>query len=158
MILDQLSLWRRYSDLAPGFDLAFAFLERSLAALEPGRHAISGDDIYASVSDSRTRPHADLKFETHEAFIDIQVLTRGRETILWTPRDALQVAEPYLPEKDVAFYRTPAVSTPLNLAPGLMAVFFPEDAHAPGGVFAGASGTAAGEAVRKVVVKVRRRA
>jgi YhcH/YjgK/YiaL family protein len=149
MILDELSNWSRYAGIAGRLDFGFAFLERSLETLEPGRHAISGEDVFAIVSDYRTRPLADLKFEAHETFIDIQVLSRGRETILWAPRDTLTVSEEYSAEKDVAFYRAPEVSMPLVMTSGSFAVFFPTDAHAPGGEHLAATD------VRKIVVKAR---
>lgn len=69
--------------------------------------------------------------EAHKKFIDIQVPLKGVEVMGWAPVEGLKnVLQPYNEEKDVAFYGDSA-STLFNVLPGQMAVFFPEDAHAP---------------------------
>ncbi len=149
MILDALDGSRRLGALHPLFPEAFSFLECHASSLEPGRHEIRGGALYASVSDYRTRPLSDLRFEAHERYIDIQLLSRGRERILWSPAAGLEIAKPYHAEKDILFFEPPREPGVCLLEPGLFAVFFPSDAHAPGGE----RGT--GEEVRKIVVKVR---
>jgi biofilm protein TabA len=149
MIADTLDQCRRYTCLSPRFAAAFEFLAKLPADAPPSRHELEGDDCFALVQSYTTRPPAQVNFESHRRYIDIQFIQSGVETILWAPLGALQVAQPYVAEKDVAFYAMPAQATPVNLRAGEFAIFFPEDGHAPGLEYDGAS------AVRKVVVKVR---
>ncbi len=150
MISDTLQQCRRYAGLSPRFAAAFEFLEKLPANQPLGRYNIDGDNCYALVQAYTTKPRDQAKFETHQKYIDIQFLQAGRETMLWSPLAALpQVTQPYLPEKDVIFYATPAQMTPINLGAGQFVIFFACDGHAGGLESEGPS------EVRKVVIKVR---
>lgn len=152
MIADTLEQSRRYTSLAPRFAAAFEFL-RHLPADQPlGRHDIAGDDCFALVQAYPTKPIAEAKLEAHRSYIDIQFIQSGRETLLWAPLAGLAETRAYDAEKDFALFATPSLATPLRLRAGDFAIFFPEDAHAPGLELDGSS------LVRKVVVKVRRSA
>jgi len=150
MITDTLTQCRRYTDLSPRFAAAFDFLEQLPADKPDGRFDIEGDDCFALVQSYITRPLSQAKFEAHQKYIDIQFIQAGRETILWSPRAALmRVTEPYVAERDIAFFANPPQWTPVNLSGGQFVIFFPEDGHAPGVE----SGVAT--EVRKTVIKVR---
>jgi biofilm protein TabA len=150
MITDTLAQSHRYIGLSPRFAAAFEFL-RQLSARQPdGRYDLDGDNCFALVQTYTTRPLAEAKFEAHRQYIDIQFIQTGRENILWSPLAALsQVTEPYVAERDIAFFANPPQWTPINLGAGQFAIFFPEDGHAPG-----IESNAPSE-VRKVVIKVR---
>ena len=150
MIADTLDQIYRYQTLSPRFPAAFEFLKKLPADIALGRHDIDGDNCYALVQTYSTKPMAQAKFEAHRKYIDIQYLQTGRESLLWSPLSALtQVTQPYVEEKDVAFFATPPQVTPVNLRAGDFAIFFPEDGHAPGMECAGST------EVRKIVIKVR---
>lgn len=149
MIIDRLSNWRTCAPLSPLLCEAFGWLETHADSASPGTHELRGRDLRALVSDYTTRPIEALRFEAHRDFIDIQCLARGEETLLWAPAAGLEIETDYDPTKDIAFYRMPAGPTPVRLVPGLFAVLFPGDGHAPGGV------TTAPMEVRKIVMKVR---
>lgn len=146
MILDHLAQADRYARLHPLFAKAFAFLrENDLALLSPGRHAIDGDQLYASVDEKPGRGRSGARLESHRQYIDIQVAVSGQEEIGWKrTAQCREVTEPFLPDNDIAFYGDDPV-TWLALPPGHFTIFWPEDAHAP----------LAGEgALRKVIVKI----
>ena len=150
MIADTLKQRHRYTNFSPRFAAAFDFLEKLPANQPLGRCDIDGDDCFALVQSYTTRPFAQVKFESHRKYVDIQFIQTGRETILWTPLATLtQVTQPYAADQDVALYANPHQMTPLMLCPGDFAIFFPTDGHAPG--------LEADDAteVRKVVIKVR---
>lgn len=150
MIADTLELSRRYAGLHPRFAAAFDFLKKLPADQPAGRYEIEGDNSFALVQSYTTKPLAQAAFEAHKKYIDIQFIQAGRETLLWSPLVALtQVTKPYVEEKDVMFFATPAQVTPVNLRAGEFVIFFPEDGHAPGVEYNGA-----GE-VRKIVIKIR---
>lgn len=132
MILDTLSLWRRYAALHPRFPRAFSFLEHVTAATDVGRHEIEGDDLFALVQRYDTRPAAGMQFEAHRRYIDIQFIARGREVIHWSPLAALtEVTLAYDPAKDAALFKAIDGMTPVRLAAGQFTIFFPDDAHMP---------------------------
>ena len=148
MILDSLQNAGQYERLHPAFAAAFAFLRRvacSPAALPPGRHEIDGENVFALVSESAGRGREKSPLEAHRRHIDIQYVVRGTDVMGWRPVQCCTAAKPYDPEKDIEFHAEQP-ETWLEVPAGRLAIFFPEDAHAP----------LAGEGlVRKVVVKVR---
>jgi biofilm protein TabA len=150
MISDKLERLAFYASVSPRFPAAIKFLLNNPAALADGRHDILGDDCFALVQGYNTKPLAEAAFEAHRIYADIQVILAGEETLLWTPLENVgAVTQPYAAEKDIAFYASPRSSSALNLRAGEFAVFYPNDAHAPG------MQTHGPVAVRKVVIKVR---
>ena len=95
---------------------------------------------------SQTKPKTkeEAKLETHNQFIDIQIPLSGVEVMGYTPRTDLP-EEAYNAEKDITFYKGLAKDY-LTITPGMFAIFFPQDGHAPG---------VTPDGVKKVIVKVR---
>ncbi len=132
MIVTRLEDINRYRGLSTNLDTAFDWLlKEKWQNIEQGKHAIFGEAIYALVQSYKSKEHAACRFEAHRSFIDIQMLTSGEEIIEALPREGLEVLEPYKP--DIEFYVTPKDSAACRLfmKPGLLAIFFPEDAHRP---------------------------
>lgn len=132
MILDVLDNADRYLTLNKGFKTAFSFLMRSdLQKLAPGRHEVANDRVFSLVEDApgRKREHAEL--ESHEKYIDIQLVISGTDMMGWKRKaTCTQVSKEYNPGKDIGFFRdTPDVWLPVSA--GMYAIFFPEDAHMP---------------------------
>lgn len=147
MIVDRIENAQVYYALHPAFEKAFAFLRRpDLAGLEDGAHEIDSRELYALMQSPDGRTRGDAKLEAHRLYIDIQYLIRGDEEIGWKPTAKCGgLARAYEQEKDIEFYSdTPSFY--LHLQPGMFALFFPGDAHAP--VIAQGS-------LHKCVVKVR---
>jgi YhcH/YjgK/YiaL family protein len=146
MILDRLTNAGRYMAVHPRFGKAFDFLRRTnLAALEPGRHEICGDDVYVVVIRRDGKGRQGTKLEVHKKYVDIQFAVAGRDAIGWKDAADCSGGGGYDAEKDTELFICEPdlwVDTP----PGAYAIFFPEDAHAP----MGATGP-----LHKVVVKVR---
>lgn len=115
-----------------------------------GRYDLEGDDIFLQVMDCETRPASQASPEIHRQYIDVQYLVSGREQIGFAvDTHENQVAEDHLDERDVLFYQDMVGEKTLDLYPGDLAIFFPQDVHRPT--------CAVGEPapVRKVVVKIR---
>ena len=147
MIIDSLHNAERIEGMNPYFKEVFDFLRSAdLASLEPGRIDINGDNAWISVMETTGKPKDKAALETHDVYIDIQVLIEGRETFGWKPRRELKQVRPQDPAKtDIDFYDDDA-SFYFPLSPGCFAVFFPEDGHAP----------CVGEGnIKKLVAKVR---
>jgi len=148
MILDSLKNSARYHALNPRLERAFRFIAQTdLEALEPGLHAIEGDDIFVNVLDTELKKPCDAKLEVHNAYLDVQVLVRGREERFgWSERaDVREPLADFDAEKDIQFFDD-APQTYYTVRPGQFTILLPDDAHAP----------MVGEgAIKKIIVKVR---
>ncbi len=92
---------------------------------------ISGNKIYAINSIYITKGPSEQKFEGHKRYIDLQYIIEGEELInLASIKDSVPVSG-YDPKKDVCFFDVKHYST-LLLTSGMIAIFFPDDIHAPG--------------------------
>lgn len=146
MILDRLDRASSYAGAHPLFAHAFRFLARpDLASLPDGRHETGDPRVYALVSRTNGRGREASPLEAHDRNADIQVILAGTDTMGWRDRaGCARVKSPYDAAKDLILYED-APADWFDVPTGFMAVFLPEDAHAP---------LAGKGAVHKVVVKV----
>ncbi|MEO0513873.1 MAG: YhcH/YjgK/YiaL family protein [Planctomycetota bacterium] len=138
----------RYAHLHPLLGEAFAALREFDPATLDGRLDLRGDDLFLNVERYTTQPADQRRFESHRTYLDVQTIFTGRESIYVEPTDRLDIIEPYDADRDVVFYSGPH-DTRLDLHPGDLAIFFPEDGHKPVCVCGGPA------EVLKVVAKVR---
>ncbi len=144
MVIDKIENLENYASLNPLFAQAIEFLKQTdLNAHEIGKVKLQGDDLVVNFAQARPKTKEEAKLETHNRFIDIQIPLDGVEVMGYTPRADLPEAE-YNAEKDITFYPGLAESY-LTIKPGMFAIFFPEDGHAPG---------VTPDGVKKVIVKV----
>lgn len=145
MIIDKLENIGMYASVNPLFAQAIEFLKSTdLNAHELGKVVLKEGELFVNFAAARPKTKDDAKIETHNNFIDIQIPLTGTELMGYMPRTDLAEAE-YNAEKDVAFYPGHATDY-LTVKPGMFAIFFPEDAHAPG---------VTEVELKKVIVKVR---
>lgn len=86
------------------------------------------------------------ELETHKDYIDIQIPLSGTEIMGYTAaQDCLPVDAPYNAEKDITFFEGLAEDY-IAVKPGMFAIFFPQDGHAPG---------ITPDGVKKIIVKVK---
>ena len=115
----------------PLFPKVVEFLEQhDLNALEPGKHEIVGKDLFVNIQVAKGRSPEEAVIETHDKMIDIQIPLSGEETFGYTQRDQLPKAE-YNAEKDITKIPDLAADSYVTCQPGMMAIFFPQDGHAP---------------------------
>ena len=160
-ILGSFAAVRAQAPQSAGFAAAFAYAEDLLRAGSPGRARLRGiapgsserielaggafaiDQVYA------TKARADGFFESHQKYIDVQVIIEGEETMEVVDAARIAVKEAYNAERDVTLYGDAEGATLARLRAGEVAVFFPVDVHMPGLRTQAAAGV-----VRKTVVKV----
>lgn len=150
MIFDKLENAELYASAHPLFEAAFALAEGLIKENAPTGRYDGEDGVYAIVQeyDSNVKTPEEVRYEAHREYIDIQIVLKGKETILVAYEKDMKVDTPYAP--DCALYLPDVFpSQNLTIADGFFAVFYPLDAHAPGLAFNGKS-----EKISKIVVKV----
>ena len=132
MVFDILENAYRYVPLHEGFAKAMAFLERpDLMTLPVGRYEIEGDRIFAMVALEPGLKRGNAQLETHEKYIDIQLVLAGVDTMGWKPKALCQLpSAPYDPEADLQLFADEPEAW-LPTKSGMFVIFFPEDAHLP---------------------------
>ncbi|MBQ3700583.1 MAG: YhcH/YjgK/YiaL family protein [Prevotella sp.] len=131
MIIDKLENLKNYASVNPLFPKVVEFLQQNdLNALEAGKHEIVGKDLFVNIQMAKGRTPAEATIETHNNMIDIQIPLSAPETFGYTQRDQLPAAE-YNAEKDITKIPGLACDSYITCQPGMMAIFFPQDGHAP---------------------------
>ncbi len=146
MIISSLDSHARYAAQFPETKGAFQYITSTkLDTLTPGKHIIDGEKLFVIVESYSGKPKSNAVLESHKRYLDIQIVLSGEESFGWKPAASCQnVKIAFNPEKDIMFYGdSPSFYFPLTA--GQMALFFPEDAHAPG---------IGDQAIRKLVFKV----
>ena len=147
MVVDTLDNLGKYVSLNPLFVQAAEFLQsHDLLQLEIGKTELKGKDLVVNVAQTNPKTKDQAKLETHNEFIDIQIPLSGTEIIGYTAaRDCVPANAPYSAENDITFFEG-AADTYITLKPGMFAIFFPQDGHAP---------AISPEGVKKIIVKVK---
>ena len=134
MILARLEDAELYANIHSHFTQALAFLqENDLDKLTAGRCEIAGDDLFAIVVRNAGAGHSKAKLEAHREYIDIQYVLRGTDEMGWKSLEDCEIRQgDYDPQTDVELF-SDLPSSWIRVCSGELAIFFPEDAHAPGG-------------------------
>lgn len=121
----------RYRTLSSGIAGAIDWLiAHSGDEFVSGAVELSGG-IVVKCEDKALVPREKCSLEAHRRFIDIHVPLKGGETIGWASRGLLKYPHGEYDEvADIEFFGDSAQSL-LHVKVGQLAIFFPEDAHAP---------------------------
>ena len=131
MIIDTLDNLGKYVGLNPLFADVVDFLKQnSLENLEAGKHLIKDKDLFVNITTAKGRAKEAAVLETHINMIDIQIPLDVEETFGYTPLCDLPAFD-YNEEKDITKYGDTLAQTYVTCKPGQMAIFFPQDGHAP---------------------------
>ncbi|MGN0281476.1 MAG: YhcH/YjgK/YiaL family protein [Prevotella sp.] len=131
MIVDTLDMLCRYTALNPLFADVVEFLENhDLDTMEEGKYEIKGKDLFLNLTTATGKTADSAVLETHDDMIDIQIPLSTSETYGYTPRRYLPEAE-YNAEKDITKIPELAADDYVTCRPGMFAIFFPQDGHAP---------------------------
>jgi YhcH/YjgK/YiaL family protein len=153
MIFDKTDNWENYfsSALVGKLRPAFELLGKLNADAPEQRYDIDGDNIYCMVASYQTKPASEARLEYHREYVDIQILLSGAEIIGWALPELSPGTVPYEPDNDIAFHAySENASSTVKLLPGLFAMFFTEEGHAPGLAVNNST------EVKKAVVKIHR--
>src|SRR6476659_1626603 len=129
------------------WDKAFNWMKsQDLEKLSVGKYPIDGENTFASVTEIVDKNLEDTKWESHQKYIDLQYIIRGKEKIGIAPSEGAKVVNPYNPAKDVANYEINDAEYAIAV-PKFFFLFFPEDAHRP-------NIKVNDEKVKKLVIKI----
>lgn len=136
---------------SPRLQKGFEFLQTAdFTNLAEGKMDIDGENIFAIISQYQPEPKEARQPESHGKYIDIQYIISGEEIIGYADfSEQFTIAQDWLAEKDLLFYKEISNETDLTLTAGMYAVFFPWDVHRP------SCRSVPGISVRKVVVKIK---
>lgn len=131
MVIDTLDNLKNYVGMNPLFADVVKFIEENdLKALEAGKYMIKDKDLFVNITTAKGKTPDEAVMETHINMIDIQIPLDEEETFGYLPLEDLPEAE-YNAEKDITKYPGVPGSSYVTCRPGMMAVFFPQDGHAP---------------------------
>ncbi len=132
MILDRLENADEYRPLGANVAAALDYLRRTnFSQMPAGRQEVDGDRVFAVVQRYRPKPLAQIVWEAHRQYIDVQYVAAGMERMGYAPLgDELRVRRPYDAEKDAILFD--ADGQLFVVSAGQFAVFAPRDVHAPG--------------------------
>ena len=156
-----LATLRAQAPQRPAFADGFDYVEAAIRPNSAGRlrlDALSsgqsnkvelGRGIFAIEQAYETKARAEGFFESHRAYIDLQVIVSGEELIEVADASRTTVREPYDPARDLITYVDAPNASRLALRAGEAAIFYPVDVHMPS-----LRVQASPSLVRKIVVKI----
>jgi YhcH/YjgK/YiaL family protein len=131
MIIDTVDNLEKYAAVNPLFPKVVEFLKNNnLETMEPGKYEIAGKDLFVNITMAKGKTPDQAVIETHNKMIDIQIPITAAETFGYTQREMLPKAV-YNEEKDITKIPDLAADSYVTCQPGMMAIFFPQDGHAP---------------------------
>ncbi len=132
MIVDTIENLKMYVGINPLFADVVKFIEEhNLETLEAGKYPINGADVFVNISITKGRTPDAAVMETHKNMIDIQIPLDEEETYGYLPLEDLPQDIEYNAVKDITKYPDIPGSSYVTCRPGMMAIFFPQDGHAP---------------------------
>lgn len=150
MIYDSIKNVDNYKGISANMDKALDFLKNmDVDSLTVGKFEIDGSNVFYMVQEYETLPHGECKYETHNNYIDIQLLVSGNEVIRCTPEVTPELMTAYNPDKDVELFYI-GEGYDFTLKAGNFVLLMTGELHAPK-LMADKQ-----EAVRKVVVKIKK--
>ncbi|MBE0572669.1 MAG: YhcH/YjgK/YiaL family protein [Ignavibacteriaceae bacterium] len=148
MIIDKIENSHLYKNISERISKSFEYIRTTdLKNIQPGKYEINGENIFALVSEYKTKSEQEGKLEAHRKYIDVQYVISGEEQMGYIPLGQQQILEPYKEENDIVFYTGNKSFT--KVSSRMFAIFFPEDVHMPGITTGKISD------VKKLVIKVR---
>lgn len=131
MVVDTIENLEKYIGINPLFADVVKFIkENDLLALEEGKHYIKEKNLFVNITTAKPKTKEEAVMETHKNMLDIQIPLDADETYGYIPLEDMPEAE-YNAEKDVTKYPGLMGTSYVTCRPGMMAIFFPQDGHAP---------------------------
>lgn len=129
MIFDRLSNLNRYHGLSPNIDTAIRFLqETDLSTLPLGTTVIDGEQVFVNHFQYESSLEKGV-FESHNIYLDLQIVLSGTEEIHVTDLAELQVTKE-LPHEDAILYDGEATNR-IHMEAGDFLLLYLDEGHKP---------------------------
>ncbi len=146
MIIDKIENAHLYKNISERISKSFEYIKATdLITLPTAKYPIDGDNIFALISEYKTKPESEGKLEAHRTYIDVQYVIRGEELMGYAPLGNQKIIVSYKEENDIVFFT--GDKSFVKVSEGMFAIFFPEDVHMPGIM------TEESSPVKKLVIK-----
>lgn len=149
--INQQEFFRQYERNPKYWDAAFEFLNsKDLINMKPGDYVIDPGNVTANISEATTKDIADIKWESHRNFNDLQYIIKGKAKMGVASVDAPDavIITPYGSRGDIMFY-TNEYGQYYDADPGTFFIFSPQEMHRPSIKVEGS------KTVKRIVIKVR---
>jgi YhcH/YjgK/YiaL family protein len=136
----------------PGDDVfnAIEFVTNFDMTKPDGTYPIDGEDVFAIVQTVTTENASERQFESHQKFIDVQMVLQGLERQdVTTVDDSVKITQHYDESNDAMLFEEPELFSTLIMKPGMFVIYTPSDGHRPCCCVNGP------QDIRKVCVKIR---
>lgn len=132
MIFDILDNIGKYRDIANLNEIQGFIKNNDIVKLPDGDIEIKGADLFVKVLRYNPRPAAEIDFEIHKIYTDVQIVFRGPEKMQIVGADNLSKITEYEKEKDFQLFSAKNEISDIIVRENEFIVFFPGDAHKPG--------------------------
>ncbi|MEQ3308601.1 YhcH/YjgK/YiaL family protein [Fusobacterium varium] len=132
MIFDTLENLKNYKGISVNFDRAIeSIMAGDYLNASEGRHNIDGDNVYFNVQENlMTREISETCFESHQKYIDIQLIIDGEEKFGYSARKVLKERNNYDSEKDYD-HLDGEIEVICKMTKDRFILFFPLEPHMP---------------------------
>lgn len=128
MIMDKLEHFGYYQRCVPQLWDAVRFAERvQKEHLPVGKYLVGKD--FAFVQEGQTRSFEEADFETHDKYLDVQILLDGNEMWEYADKAELTVKTPYDAKTDIEWLT--GKGDRIRMKPGMFYLVYPTDGHKP---------------------------
>lgn len=111
---------------------AIEYIKKNITQDTPlGKHDIDGDKVFVLISNDSTNELEKRRAEYHERYLDIQIILKGEEGMVFSNLPAGEVTENMLADKDIAFLPAGEQEKQLIMQEGDFIVFYPHEVHKP---------------------------
>lgn len=127
MILAKLSNKSEYYGIHPLLDKTLDCLTPEyLEQVSTTKTLLDGEELFVTKFHLETVPFEETFYESHKQYLDVQIVTEGKECVHVAHPDGLKLNRH---EGDFYGYEGGEAEQTVLLQPGTFAVFFPGDAH-----------------------------
>ncbi len=118
-------------EIKVAYPVVYDFLSKTdMKAIEEKRHDLA-DGIYVNVESYNTYSFEERRYESHQIYLDVQLIVTGKENIVVEQVSNLTIDEAYDANRDVAFYNNNVPGEKVLMTEGEMLLLEPADGHMP---------------------------
>lgn len=133
MIAGKIKNISMYKGISKNLDKAIdSIIKGEFLEKEVGKYEIDGKNIFFNIQELTTKSVEEAFFETHQKYIDIQIVINGTENYgVLLSDENLEIINPFDIEKDFGTFKKEPHTT-FTITPEDFIIFFTNEPHIPG--------------------------